>query len=725
VATDISDLRMGAALQTDGGYVISPPSLSNSIAVQTTYTYRREITLSYSFLTHPVLNQVILIKLSGSNMDFSNAQADGTDVFFSLDSTPEQTSDYLSFERAYYDNSGEVAHFWLKLPRVYDGLKLYMFYGQSPVVDRQDVASTWSGHHSVLHGGTTGNKKTHPISGSYPNGEVLGQWFWDTDLNGPGTLDDGEYREYDDPVSGSDILSPLTHQTYPMSAFMGFKAVEFTLYKRSLQHHGGDEYDDQIAESYKDFKNGEIVQKITADYDDASVVAQATRAVAAKTARIYVDPVNQTYFLYNLTEAIGAYENGESVGDDRNTNAAAVTGTWVPAAGDWVVGRNTELEARILTVATPANCGSLAKATGEIIMEMRAGSPELLGATSKIEITSDDFLPVANGWALWNAVPALDIKRQYSTHNIPLSDASEYGTPVPTAISWFRWYTASDSPDNTFSNQSSRGMSFRNLRFRSVESYTDSTLKDETSNYNELMKEHTTDIETLTTGVVRHAAGFKGDSYTHRMRFASTDWIARNNWTYSVWFRPETNSSYHATTWPMALLHSDYVPDPDAASVFYKLVSLVATVNSTPASGKIEFTWDGIKILDTAYTFNVDTWYNIVLVKDDSRNEWRLYINGTSLAIAASARMVQDFPYPLYIGGETAALAEGFKGRLSEFVFSSRAYTEDEVLVRYNTTLGNNISVGSEVSGAAITKPHGLALDLDDGGKLYVSDWKL
>jgi len=170
----------------------------------------------------------VLVRLTSSNFDFSHARSDGHDFHFTDSSDIE-----LSYERERYDESGEVAEFWVRVPSLTGNSStqyIKMYYGD--VSHSQDDSSgpntfrTVDGYVAVYHckeaSGTfydsTGNNYdlTDSCSATNKNGQInSGQEFDGTDdYYSRSSFDETNYSEmtvscWADPDSSSEWVSLL------------------------------------------------------------------------------------------------------------------------------------------------------------------------------------------------------------------------------------------------------------------------------------------------------------------------------------------------------------------------------------------------------------------------------------------------------------------------------------------------------------------------------------
>jgi hypothetical protein len=114
------------------------------------WSYRKALTVDGTKVAATLTNFPMLVSLSGDAGLTANAQADGTDILFTLaDGTTKLSHEIESFDRA----SGTLVA-WVKLPSLPTGTSttLYMYYGNASAGIQQNPAGVWdSTFQSVWH----------------------------------------------------------------------------------------------------------------------------------------------------------------------------------------------------------------------------------------------------------------------------------------------------------------------------------------------------------------------------------------------------------------------------------------------------------------------------------------------------------------------------------------------------------------------------------------------
>ncbi len=140
--------------------------LSDNTWYNNSWLYRKKITFNNSAAAENLTNFPVLVKLTGSSFDFTKAQNSGQDIRF----TDSDATTLLSYEIEKWDNSGQEAIVWVKVPQIDSASNtdnMYMYYGNSSASDSQSASSVWDANYqSVLHFKETAN----PYPDSTSNG---------------------------------------------------------------------------------------------------------------------------------------------------------------------------------------------------------------------------------------------------------------------------------------------------------------------------------------------------------------------------------------------------------------------------------------------------------------------------------------------------------------------------------------------------------------------------
>lgn len=127
---------------------------------------RKQITFSTTGISSDLTNFPVLIKLSASNFDFSQAQSAGQDIRF----TDTNGTTALDYEIESWDSVGQTANIWVKVPQLDGGVTtdtIYMYYDNDAATDGQNAPNVWSnGFVAVYHLKETG---TTPDVTQYDN----------------------------------------------------------------------------------------------------------------------------------------------------------------------------------------------------------------------------------------------------------------------------------------------------------------------------------------------------------------------------------------------------------------------------------------------------------------------------------------------------------------------------------------------------------------------------
>lgn len=105
------------------------------------WSYKRPITIDNSSNSNALTDYQIRIDLTSSNFNFAKAKSDGADIRF----TDSDGVTLLSYWIESWDNSGETATIWVKVPSVpaSSTKTIYMYYGNSGATSESDGESTF------------------------------------------------------------------------------------------------------------------------------------------------------------------------------------------------------------------------------------------------------------------------------------------------------------------------------------------------------------------------------------------------------------------------------------------------------------------------------------------------------------------------------------------------------------------------------------------------------
>src|SRR2546429_8040805 len=123
------------------------------------WTYRKKITLDNTASSSTLTNFPVLISLSSSNFTFSKAQSAGQDIRF----TDSDGTTALSYQIEKWDNLNSQAWIWVKVPSLTaTNYTIHMYYGNASASDGQSATSVWDSntaavwHLKELGNGTSG-----------------------------------------------------------------------------------------------------------------------------------------------------------------------------------------------------------------------------------------------------------------------------------------------------------------------------------------------------------------------------------------------------------------------------------------------------------------------------------------------------------------------------------------------------------------------------------------
>jgi len=114
----------------------------------TDWQYRMKLTIDDTKVGSNLSGFPVLIVLTSSNFDFADAQANGEDIRF-VDS---DDLTLLNHETEEWDNSGEEAWIWVRIPTVSStsDTEFYMYYGNPGASDGQNPSAVWDSNFKMV-----------------------------------------------------------------------------------------------------------------------------------------------------------------------------------------------------------------------------------------------------------------------------------------------------------------------------------------------------------------------------------------------------------------------------------------------------------------------------------------------------------------------------------------------------------------------------------------------
>ena len=151
----------------------------------TNWQYRIKFTIDSDKIDDSLSDFPVLVKLSSSNFDFSDAQSSGADIRF----TASDGTTLLKFERERHDSINELAEYNVKVPSVDSGTDtyFYMYFGNSAASDAEDAQNVWDNNFlavyhmsdltsTTIEDSTANNNDGTKLSSGNPN-EVDGEIY--------------------------------------------------------------------------------------------------------------------------------------------------------------------------------------------------------------------------------------------------------------------------------------------------------------------------------------------------------------------------------------------------------------------------------------------------------------------------------------------------------------------------------------------------------------------
>jgi len=137
-STDVSVVGSGdsAHIQLSGG--------EEGTWYDNNWSYRYKLSFNNSTHLENLTNFPVLVKLTASNFNFAHAKSDGSDIRF----TDSDGTTLLQYEISTWDNIGQEATIWVKVPQVDASSNtdfIFLYNGNPAATDAQDANATWDG----------------------------------------------------------------------------------------------------------------------------------------------------------------------------------------------------------------------------------------------------------------------------------------------------------------------------------------------------------------------------------------------------------------------------------------------------------------------------------------------------------------------------------------------------------------------------------------------------
>jgi len=129
------------------------------------WLYKMKLTFSGNVSATNLDNFPVLVHLTNANFNFAHAKANGEDIRFMDSDLCPSAGTPLKHEIEKWDQAGQEAWVWVKVPRIDGGSVvdfIYMYYGNNAAADGQDPTNVWDSNFlTVQHfNDTTGNDST-------------------------------------------------------------------------------------------------------------------------------------------------------------------------------------------------------------------------------------------------------------------------------------------------------------------------------------------------------------------------------------------------------------------------------------------------------------------------------------------------------------------------------------------------------------------------------------
>src|SRR3989344_7332969 len=124
--------------------LITPVKASTANWYDTSYKYRRSITIDNSSNASVLTNYEAKVTLSSSNFDFTKAQSSGQDIRF----TDNDGTTLLNHWIEAYDNGGQTATVYVQVPSLSASSTrtIYVYYGNSSTATTSNIKNTFNSY---------------------------------------------------------------------------------------------------------------------------------------------------------------------------------------------------------------------------------------------------------------------------------------------------------------------------------------------------------------------------------------------------------------------------------------------------------------------------------------------------------------------------------------------------------------------------------------------------
>ena len=125
----------------------------------TSWDHRKKITVDSNEIDATLSNFTLLVKLTSSNFDFSEAKSDGTDIRF----TSDDGATLLKFDRERHNNVSEVAEYNVKVTSISSASNtdIYIYYGNASASDAADAPNAYDGNTLAVYHMNDNASNTH------------------------------------------------------------------------------------------------------------------------------------------------------------------------------------------------------------------------------------------------------------------------------------------------------------------------------------------------------------------------------------------------------------------------------------------------------------------------------------------------------------------------------------------------------------------------------------
>jgi len=707
-------LRRTAELQSNGSIHVRQPLLRNASAAKS-WSKRVSVTVPASGVEASLYKFPLLLLLDGNNFPFSEAGSDGSDIRFSTKENPAGPSDYLPFEKLWYDSTedAETAAFYVRIP-ILSSRRATVFYiyftGTPTATDYSDPAGVWEEYSCVVHMDNSdwttvplflgierkseaGYQYSQPVS---KTGEAIAAKKFN---DSPANMANFALISAADPHMIIDLRSSVAERIGPEGFLeIGSASAPDESGIRSplgyLRNRG-------IAEYFKTFYLTMIGDWLWVDVDEEALTGTVSGDEGSYLLRRSGTTVGDEAEV-NINGGITIDHTGvEEVHVVRAVGPVLLSGVLTCESGS----KNVEGEGTRFTSEVKV---------GDVL---KIGDYQLPGTVQSVDDSNDITMTRAagkdheeNGYV---GLPHTIIKLWEPIAKVGgfsgVGAAKGHNAIDYSNVDFLRWYQDLGGYNGTIGWKNAR-VQYKQTSGGSFIADSGRTLLDSSASHTTL--ERVGPPTESADGIVGYCQEWDGSD--HYLRFNTGLEIGENSFRIEAWFKAASGATR------FILLGNSQI-------CFYVTDSGVA------------LEWDYQNILEVVGPTGLLSdfeWHHLVFCRDKDLNRFYVYVDGTEYPLTTewagsdivfTEKSDDEGAEPLYICSEGPYGRDGydgtsFVGLVDEVRLTYAGRNASWVKATYDSHMQNLLTVGSLELGAASDTPNGVQLTLSDGGSLYVHD---